>query len=182
MDSIPKLEKLNEAKQAEYRRAAETYSLAQEARAHLPGLRYQLAQGPVVLAARLTPNHRALWRTVSRGRMRPGGSADAPPITTILKARDLAYTRFACGPLRGGGGELLRAAPPGSPAVPPPGSGKRWRRRRRRCGPTIAAEALSALLSDPEAAVHGEVGLGQAVLRASPHHATAQRPLDQLNL
>lgn len=73
------LEKLNEAKQTEYRRAAEVHRRAHLARPERPGLRYRLAQGLVVLATRLSPNHPELWRAVNRGKERPGAIANAPP-------------------------------------------------------------------------------------------------------
>lgn len=79
MDSIPKLERLNEAKQAEYRRAAETHRLVHEARASQPGLRYRLAQGLIALATRLSPAHRAVWGTLSRKGACPGAPATDPP-------------------------------------------------------------------------------------------------------
>lgn len=64
MDSIPKLEKLNEMKQAEYQHAAAVHRQVREARLHSPGLRYELAQRLITLATWLSPAHRALGQTL----------------------------------------------------------------------------------------------------------------------
>lgn len=72
MDSIPKLEKLNQEKQADYRRAADVQRQVREARAQQPGLRYRLAQGLITVATRLSPAHRTAWGTLGEEGACPG--------------------------------------------------------------------------------------------------------------
>ena len=78
MDSIPKLERLIEDKQAEYRRAADVHRQVREARAQGPGLRYRLAQGLIAVATRLSPAHRTLWRTLRGEGGTPRRTRDRP--------------------------------------------------------------------------------------------------------